>query len=286
MVEPAIANRPIVSVIIENSPEARPQSGLAEAGVVYEALAEGGITRFQAFFLENQPASIGPVRSLRPYFVDWGVEYAAPVAHAGGSAEALSLAGPAGLASLNALAIGAPTFFRTRDRTAPHNLYTSGALLDQLLSKRGLAKPAAFAPTPRKADTPNATPAHPNIRIPFSSGLFQADYTYDPVNNNYSRKIAGVPHIDRNTGSAIKVKNVVVEYTPTSVKDSQGHMAMTTIGRGQAILFRDGTAIPCTWVKDTRNSRTKLVDANGTELPLNAGNTWYSIVPTGKPVTY
>jgi hypothetical protein len=286
MVEPALADRPIVSVVVENHPDARPQSGLAEAGVVYEALAEGGITRFQAFFLDSQPAKIGPVRSLRPYFVDWGLEYAAPIAHAGGSAEALGSIGPLGVKSLNALVIGAPSFYRASDRRAPHNLYTSAALLDALLAKRGYHKPAGFTPTPRKADTPSAAPAHPTIGINYSYNGFQAGYTYEAASNSYVRSLAGKPHLDRATGQPIKVKNVVVIYTSVTVGDSKGHMKIQTTGQGRGILFRDGEAIAVTWSKDARTSRTKLLDAAGAEVPLNAGNTWYSIVPTGKAVSY
>ena len=114
LIEPALADRAIRSIIVENHPDARPQSGLSDAGVVYEALAEGGITRFQTFFLDKQPKAIGPVRSLRTYFIDWGLEFNSPVAHAGGSADALALVKPLGMKDLNALAIGAPTFYRTK----------------------------------------------------------------------------------------------------------------------------------------------------------------------------
>lgn len=285
MLEPAIADRPIVSVIVENHPDARPQSGLQDAGVVYEALAEGGITRFQSFFLDNRPASLGPVRSLRPYFIDWGLEFGAPIAHAGGSATAINSIPSLGVKSLNALTIGAPSFYRTKDRVAPHNLYTSGDLLASLLEKRGWAGPATFTPTPRKTDAPPANAPRPSITINYSSALFQASYKYDPATNSYARSLAGKPHIDRVTGKQIMVKNVVVEYMPTTTL-ADGHMQMGTTGRGQAVLFRDGDAIACTWVKDSRTTRTKLVDAAGTEVPLNAGNTWYSIVPVGKTVSY
>lgn len=285
LVAPELANRPIVSVIVENHPDARPQSGLQSAGVVYEALAEGGITRFQTFFLEGQPTALGPVRSLRPYFVDWGLEFGAPVAHAGGSSTALDMVGPTGLRSLNALVIGAPTFYRLSSRVAPHNLYTSSSLLDGLLSKRGFNQPASFTPNTRKADTPVSGTPHPNITINYSYNSFQAGYTYDTNNNNYARSIAGAPHKDALTGQQIKVKNIVVEYMPTSTL-SDGHMQMTTVGRGDAIVFRDGDAIKGTWVKASRNARTQLIGADSKEIPLNAGNTWYSIVPIGKTVSY
>jgi hypothetical protein len=287
MVDPAVADRPIVSVIVENHPDARPQSGLQDAGVVYEALAEGGITRFQTFFLDSQPPAIGPVRSLRPYFVDWGFEFNAPVAHAGGSADALNLASSTGMKDLNALIIGTPTFYRTNDRVAPHNLYTSSSLLDTLLAKRGFNTAPTFTPSPRQADHPNPSPPHPNIHIEYSYNGYQADYKYDPASNDYARSVGGAPHIDRNTGKQIHVKNIVVEMISASViDDGHGHMQLGTTGRGTGWVIRDGDAIPCTWVKDSRTTRTRLLDASGKDIPLNAGNTWYSIVPIGKTVSF
>jgi hypothetical protein len=284
-VSPELADRPIVSIVIENHPAARPQSGLSDAGVVYEALAEGGITRFQTFFLDNRPASIGPVRSLRPYFVDWGLEFNAPVAHAGGSSTALDLVKPLGMKDINALSFGSSGFFRIGTRAAPHNLYSSTAKLDPLLSRLGFAGASSFTVSPRKADAPTATPPHPNIHIEYSYSGYQVDYKYDPTTNDYTRSLSGAPHIDSNTGKQIHVKNVVVEMMPTSTL-ADGHMQMQTVGQGQGWVLRDGDAIACTWVKDSHSARTRLLDAAGADIPLNAGNTWYSIVPTGKKVSF
>jgi len=289
MVTPAQANQPIIGVIIENHPDARPQSGLQDAGVVYEANAEGGITRFEAFYLENRPASLGPVRSLRTYFLDWGLEFNAPVAHAGGNADALDEVKPLGMKDLNALSFAASGFFRTTDRVAPHNLYTTGAKLDTLLAQYGFNQPASFTPSPRSPDQPTANAPHPSIHIDYSYTGYQVDYKYDPTTNTYARSLGGVPHVDRNTGQQIHVKNIVVEYMPTSygtTRIGEDTVVMQTVGRGQGIVFRDGQAIPCTWVKDSRTSRTQLLDASGKDIPLDAGNTWYSIVPVGKTVTY
>lgn len=289
MVDPAAADKPIIGVVIENHPDARPQSGLADAGVVYEANAEGGITRFEAFFLENKPRIAGPVRSLRTYFVDWGLEFNAPVAHAGGNADALDLVKPLSMKDLNALSFASSGFYRTTDRYAPHNLYTTDTKLDTLLAQYHFNTPASFAPSPRKADTPNPASAHPRIHIDYSYAGYQVDYQYDPATNDYARSLAGKPHVDRNTGQQLHVKNIVVEYMPTSygtTRIGESTVIMQTVGQGRGIVFRDGDAIPCTWVKDSHTARTKLIDGNGAEIPLDAGNTWYSIVPVGKTVGY
>jgi hypothetical protein len=289
MLDPDAADRPVVSVVIENHPDARPQSGLQAAGVVYEANAEGGITRFQAFYLDTLPASLGPVRSLRTYFVDWGLEFNAPVAHAGGNADALDLVGPLGMKDLNALSFAQNGFFRVTNRFAPHNLYTTGDKLTALLGQYGFNKPANFTPSPRQPDHPNANPPHPNVHIDYSYNGYQVDYKYDPTTNDYARSLAGAPHIDAVTGKQIHVKNVVVEMMPTSygtTRAGEQTVIMQTVGQGQGWVLRDGDAIPVTWRKDSHTTRTQLLDASGKDVPLDAGNTWYSIVPQGKTVSF
>ena len=130
-VAPKIAEQPITAVVIENHPDARPQSGLSQAGVVYEALAEGGITRFLAFFLDEKPKEVGPIRSIRTYFVDWALEFNAPVAHVGGNIDALDIINPLGMKDMNEFAYG-PYFYRTTDRYAPHFRCKSGGIASRL----------------------------------------------------------------------------------------------------------------------------------------------------------
>ena len=288
--DPALADRPVSSVIIENHPDARPQSGLSQAGVVYEALAEGGITRFQAFFLDQQPAAIGPVRSLRTYFVDWGLEFNAPVAHAGGNADAMDLVAPLKMKDLNALSFAQNAFYRTTDRYAPHNLYTSTAKMDALLKQFGFSAPSSFEVSPRKADAATGTSApHGAIHINYSYNGYQVDYAYDAAANDYARSLAGASHIDRNSGAQIHVKNVVVEYMPTSygyTRTQEQTVIMQTVGQGKALVFRDGDVVLGTWSKASHAARTKLTDSAGKDIPLDAGNTWYSIVPATGLVTY
>ena len=285
-----VAAQPVVGVIIENQTEARPQSGLSAAGVVYEANAEGGITRFEAFYQDAIPTVMGPVRSLRTYFLDWGLEFNAPVAHAGGNADALDEVGPLGMKDINAL-YGGPSqfFYRSTDRYAPHNLYTSNPLLTKALTTYGFGGASTYTPSPRKADSPMATPAHPNIHLNFSYDGYQVDYAYTAATNDYARNLAGAPHIDRNTGQQIHVKNIVVEYMPTSygyTRLGEQTVIMGTVGSGKAVVMRDGDAVEGTWTKPSRTARTTLTDASGAPIALDRGNTWYEIIPVGNSISY
>lgn len=288
-VSPEVADQPITAVVIENHPDARPQSGLSQAGVVYEALAEGGITRFLAFFLDEKPKEVGPVRSIRTYFVDWALEFNAPVAHVGGNIDALDIISPLGMKDMNEFAYG-PYFYRTSDRYAPHNMYTTFDKLWALEKKLGYDGKSDFTPTPRVTkETPSTAPDHPNVHINYSYNGYQVDYAYTAATNDYARSLAGQPHIDRNTNQQIRVKNVVVQYMPTSygtTRIGEQTVIMGTPGSGKAVVFRDGTAIEGTWSKPNHSTRTKFTDAQGNEIKLNPGNTWYSIVPVGNSVTY
>ncbi len=286
----SVAQQPVIGVMIENLyPDARPQSGLGQAGVVYEALAEGGITRFLAIFQEPLPPTIGPVRSLRPYYLDWGLEYGIPVAHAGGSQPALEAVPTSGLKDINALVYDGSYFYRTTDRYAPHNLYTDASKLTALDGKLGYATPPTFTPALRKADKVVSPAPQPTIKIAFSSSPYGVEYDFDAATDSYNRFMGGTPHIDRNTNQQIKVKNVVVEYVPTSYStqaDGKPETDMQLVGSGQAMVFNDGTVTPGTWSKASDGAATKLLDAAGKPIALNRGTTWYEIIPVGNSVTY
>jgi hypothetical protein len=208
---------------------------------------------------------------------------------AGGSSDALALVGPLHALDLNALVIGAPTYYRSSSRVAPHNLYTSSSLLDAVNKRFGFTKTPSFAVSPRQADAPAATPPHPLINIAFSSAAYAVRYVYDAKSNAYTRYDGGTPHIDSNTGTAISVKNIVVEYMPvtyTPAPHNSQYVNMPTVGSGKTIVFRDGNAVIGTWSKASHTARTQLVDAAGKDIPLDAGNTWYEIVPSGNAVNY
>lgn len=287
----AATQQPVVGVMIENLyPDARPQSALGSAGIVYEALAEGGITRFMALFQEPLPGIMGPVRSLRPYYLDWGLEYNIPVAHAGGSEPALNSIKPLGMKDINALTYSGSYFYRTSDRYAPHNLYTNSDLLGKIIAKLGFATAPAFAPYQRKADAPPQAATHPVININFSSYYYGVKYTYDAPSNAYLRVMGGAPHIDRNTNQQIKVKNIVVEFVPvtygTQPVDKKPETDYHLIGSGKALVFEDGGVTDATWSKADDHAPTVLTDAGGKPIQFNRGNTWFEVLPTGNSVTY
>ena len=279
-----LAARPVTGVMIENSPEARPQSGLADAGVVFEAIAEGGITRFLALYQEDQPDLIGPVRSLRPYYLDWARGFNSSVAHVGGSEEALRLARSVeGFRDLDQFSNGA-YFFRSKDRFAPHNVYTRTSLLDLASAKKNFGE-SEFVSIARRKPKPAETPTATTVTIDYSSPLFKASYVYDKPTNTYKRSQANKPHVDRETNKQLYADSVVVMKINWSVQPD-GHSVYGTTQGGEVLIFQDGLVTKGSWSKASRSDQVKFTDGAGVELKLIPGRTWISAVPNSRTVTY
>jgi hypothetical protein len=282
-VSPELAKRPVTAIVIENSPDARPQSSLNEAGFVFEAIAEGGITRFLALYQESRPDPIGPVRSLRPYFTDFVLTFDASIAHVGGSSEALKEAAKLGLKDLDQFSFG-DSYYRTTDRFAPHNVYTDFDLLDALNKKLGYTA-SKFTSFERKAADPVAKKKAKKITVSPSSYLYESSYVYSTINNNYKRSIAGKPDKDRETGEQISPDVlIVIEANYTVSQDGRYHYKLT--GKGKATIFQDGDAIVGTWKKADRDAQFNFVDGNGDSIKLNAGQVWMTVLDPSQEVEY
>ena len=274
---------PVTGVMIENSPEARPQSGLTQADMVYEAIAEGGITRFLALYQESKPDYIGPVRSVRPYYLDFLRPYDAAIAHAGGSAEALAQIRSQGIKDLDHGANGS-TYDRVRNRFAPHNLYTSRDRLLSLQKAKGFNTSTYNGFARKEKDTPLATPTARTIDLTISSLLYNPRYDYDPATNTYKRSQGGQAHTDERSGAQIAPKVVIALVVPhiySGIYSSYG-----TNSGGVVNIFQDGGVTTGTWSKADRVSGFVFRDATGAVIPLNPGQTWISLVSSAGAIKY
>ncbi len=271
-----VTTQAVTAVMIENSPDARPQSGLKEAGVVFEAIAEGGITRFVALYQEDKPSLIGPVRSLRPYYLDWAAGFDASIAHVGGSPEALNEVRSGRYRDIDQF-FNAGTYWRSTDRYAPHNVYTNSKRLDALNKQKGYtsSKFTGFSRHDGKAATePNAT----KVTVTLSGPAFNTGYTYDAKQNNYKRQLAGSPHNDREKGQI--TPDVVIAL---KVNQANGYYRnVTTVGSGEVIIFQNGTVTKGTWSKTGKKDPLTFKDTEGNDIPLNRGQTWVVAVPNGQ----
>lgn len=283
-VAPELNQRPVIGYMIENSPEARPQAGLKDAGMVFEAIAEGGITRFLALFQESQPDYIGPIRSARPYYLDWALPFDAGYAHVGGSPDALSQIKSLGIRDLDQFANSA-YYQRVSTRFAPHNVYTGTAKMYELMNKKGYAS-SNFTGFARKDDTLGATPNAKTIDVKISSTLYNSRYDYDATTNTYKRSLGGKPHTDEKSGAQLAPKVVLVLVTPYGIAADRVHSQYTTVGSGKLFVFQDGVLTEGTWKKDDRKSQFIFTDSAGTAIKFNAGQTWLTMVANAGMVTY
>lgn len=275
----AATKQAVTAIMIENSPDARPQSGVKQAGIIYEAIAEGGITRFLTLHQQDKPQLIGPVRSLRMYYVDWLASYNASVAHIGGSAAALAEVRNGKYRDIDQF-FNAGSYWRATDRYAPHNVYTSFEKLDALNKAKGYNE-STFAGFPRTDGKPTEAPNATSIKVNFSGPAFNTSYTYDKDNNRYNRFIAGAPHNDREDGQLTPTVVIALKVDMHRVLEDGYREDIKAIGNGQAVIFQNGTVQEVNWNKPTRESQITFTNGEGKEVPLNRGQTWIAAIPNG-----
>jgi hypothetical protein len=280
-----------VAVMIENLVISRPPSNLSKANLVYEVLVEGGITRFLAIYAGQiaPSAEIGPIRSARPYYLDWVVEFNALYMHAGGSPQAMADIKKYDIFDLDQF-YNSQYYWRDQERlqevAIEHTLYSSGelisyALRDKEASENGDYNIWKFKDDVSLAERPTG---EKNVIIDFSSFNYKIEYKYDRESNNYVRYQAGEIHKDRDDAE-IRAKNVIVQKVKTYLVD-QERLGMDVVGEGEVIVFIDGLAMTGTWEKKTREGRTMFYDESGDEVEFNAGPIWIDVIPTDRDVEY
>lgn len=284
-----ITKAEVTAIMLENSPSARPQSGLKDAGVVFEAIAEGGITRYIAFYQEKKPKLIGPVRSVRPYYIAWAKPFDASIVHVGGSFNALKEIRSGAYKDLDQFFNGR-YFWRATDRYAPHNVYTNFDRLNSLnASKKYMhskftgftREPLDSNGQPQKMSGKKAT----NISVSISSALYNVRYKYNAQDNNYHRFLGGAPHLDRERG-LITPKVVIVMKVKTQLGWEDGYREqMTTEGDGPVYIFQNGVVIQGNWHKKSKGSQITFT-TGGKQIPLARGNTWITVVAPEKTVSW
>lgn len=276
----------VVGAMIDNHPDSRPQAGIALARVVYEAPVEGGFTRYFALFSADQEVDkIGPVRSARPYFLDWLEEYGvvSPVyMHSGGSPDALVEIDKRGLFDTNEFYWG-QYYWRGSEAVAPYNLFTRSKLWQAIIEKFGDRHPTStwqgwlFGSVGGAATTTVKA-----ISIDYN-GDYSVGWQYQVVSQRYGRIVNGRASSDRE-GRRIVADNIIVLEMPVKILDDYGRKAIRTIGSGSARVVRQGVLIRGTWKKTAAGDRTRIYDMDGVEIALVPGITWVEVVPTDTAV--
>lgn len=311
----AWSTRRPLAVMIENHPEARPQSGLVRADIVYEALAEGGVTRFMGMYLCDAVRSdvvLAPVRSARTNYIDIASGFNKPLyVHVGGA----NLPGPVnalgqlsdygwvGQNDINQFSVGYPTFVRNYNRLAGREIATEHTMVSTTEKLWAVGEKRKWTNTDPEgdewsagykgmtfADEEEAGKGTVNtVSYEFWGGFgeYGVKWDYDKATNSYLRTMASEPHKDLESGKQIAVKSVIVMNVKSKVVDELKHMLYNTMGTGTAVLFQNGEAIELNWSKPKRESELVFTDKKGKAVEFVRGKMWVSVVDnTAGKVTY
>lgn len=320
----AWSQRRPLAVMIENTPEARPQSGLSNADIVFELVAEGGITRFMPIFYcdaQKDDVTLAPIRSARTYFINLASGFNLPMyVHVGGANDEstpathalnqLSQYGWVGENDINQFSVGYPTFVRDYNRipgveiATEHTMTTSTEKLWAVADKRGWTNMSPDITVGKKTTEGSdwqdgytgwnfvdgaSNGSTQTVAYDFWSGYsdYSVTWSYDPSTNLYTRGTGSVAQTDLNNGELIKVSDVIVMFAKeTGPLNEVKHMMYDVIGKGDGLLFTNGTAQEITWSKKTRESELEFFDEDGKDLSLTRGKIWISVLPIGNEVSY
>jgi hypothetical protein len=269
--------------IIENSPASRPQSGFAEADIVYEALAEGGITRCLAIYQKEKSPKIGPVRSMRTYFIDIAYEYNLPFAHCGGSHDALDRIASEKSMSLNEM-FNSSFYWRDPSiKVQEHSLYTSSDKMLELTTKKGYASEPAVKLNFDKSYWDNLnTPAANNASIRFN-GSYTTSYNFK--DGLYYKSMNNKPTENKEDKKPVAIKNVVIQNVKYSSRPNEPYLDAALIGSGDGYIISNGKAVRVTWSKADLKAQTIFKDETGKVVPLNPGKTWWHLLDQNAKLT-
>ncbi|OAB36103.1 hypothetical protein PGLA_21835 [Paenibacillus glacialis] len=270
--------RPL-AVMVNNAPAARPQSGLSKADMVYEVLAEGGITRLVAIYQSHSDAiTIGPIRSIRPYLIEIGDLYHGLLVHAGGSPEAYSIIQKQKKEDLDEIGKAGAFFWRDKSRKAPHNLYSDTDKLREAANKLKYKQEVAIPTYPFRSENEIIAGEHASkVDITFLLQNYIVSYDYDDSKKVYKRSINNKPHVDLTNNMQLEAANVIVMGADHKVLDDVGRISVDVNLGGEALIFQHGKLIRGNWIHSKDDVIRFVKDDK--EIPLVPGTTYINIVP-------
>lgn len=282
-------DRPI-AVMIDNHKSAMPQAGLNDAYMVYEIIVEGGETRLMALFKGVDLKKVGPVRSSRHYFLDYALENDAIYVHYGWSPQAQSDITKLSVNNINGISESSTSFWRVKDKYAPHNAVTSTEKILEIAKRKG------YSTTSTKKSVLNyvADPVEleegveaKSVTIPYSESN-TVKYEYDDTTKRYVRYSRGTKQVDWDSKETVTVKNIIVVNCKNWTLDDgsgKGRQTIDNIRTLKGYYITNGKAIAITAEKSSRSGQTKYKDANGKEIEVNDGNTFVQICPEDSKIT-
>ena len=280
-----LPGRPL-QLSIDNVRDAIPQSNLSHADIIYEFPVEGLQTRLQAIFHTDIPGFFGPCRSVRPYFVDLAREYKAGYIAYGWSGAAKKYLMKGYVPWINGM-FHTDDFYRVDDKAGPHDAYIKW----ENIKKNFIDEENWWDPPQKIRSFKFLSGAQVNEgeaikEVSFDYPYSKCEFTYNEENGKYKRTISGEDYIDKETGKAIQVDNVLVQKVSSKVLDQKGRLEIDMCKGGEALLFNGGVVVKGTWSRKDLDSRTIFKDENGEEFKLMPGKTWVEVTDQNCTITY
>ncbi len=289
-VDEKIGNRRPIAIMLNNLKAAQPMSGVSYADVVYEYVVEGSITRLMGLF-ENYDdlEKIGSVRSCREYFVYTALEFDAIYMHFGQASYAVDLLERDYVDNINGLGpAGDVSFYRTTDRQAPHNVYTSkkgiDAGIDMLGYRRdhyeGYKGKFKFCDLDKVVTNENGESAkHIEPKYKINKPWFE----YNEETGKYDRYQYDGPQIDDLNGEQLSYDNVILQYNYWVQLDDKDYLAFDCHKGGVIQYCTKGKWVPGTWLRDINEdnfdlSAIRYYDMDGNEIEINNGKTFICVI--------
>ncbi len=271
------AEKPAYMVSIENAAPARPQAGFTSADIVYEAMSEGGITRCLALFQKDNAPKIGPIRSMRAYFIDLSYEYNVPFAHCGGSHDALDRIRKEGSMTMDEMANGSYYFRDTSIKIQEHSLFSTSEKLASLAIAKNYVKPSNVKLRFDKSFWDNSSLENANtVSIRFN-GSYNTSYTLK--DGLYYKSMNNIPALNRDDNAPVAVNNVVIQNVNfTTRSGGELYLDVDLVGQGDGLIISNGKKIKVKWSKADLHSQTIFKDESGNIIPLNPGKTWWHLL--------
>lgn len=272
-----------IAAKIDNLPAARPQVGLESTDLVYQELVEGGLTRYVAVWQSTIPPLLGPVRSIRPMDPDIVSPLGGIICYSGGQQRFVDLMRRAPVYNaVHGQADTAKTFFRTPNRTAPHNvLVKAEELLAQHASITAPAQQFEYSADPSSSTAATAGTPTAAVNYAFSRAT-TGSWTWDASRSVFLRSQGTGPDLD-GAGAQLSATNVIVMRVTVTI--DQGVPKTNLIGSGEGWISSGGRTVHATWSKATATDAIHLADDAGAAVRLAAGNTWIELVPSAGSVS-
>jgi len=271
-----------VAVVFDNHPSSRWQAGISKAEIVYECEVEGPFTRYLAVFLSEAPEHIGPVRSARPYFLTFALEFDAVFVHVGGSNEALRNIRDYQMANISGMTSGEFWRYYKTGKEAPNNMYTAMKNIRSAQSYMNYRQAGNYESWNFSEDQYPLSDVYDSKSVNSFSITYNENYNvrydFNEDMGKYNRYVNDKQQVDEYYEDEIMATNIIIQKLKKAVLDNEGRLALYNISKGEGYYISNGEMIEISWEKTGIRSRTVYTDKNGNEILLNPGQTWIQVI--------